>query len=95
MPTTVDFMPTFADDVIAAVLAHMNRDHLGDNLTIVRAFGSADAGSARMVTLDEHGGTWIDDAGTEVRIAWSTTISERAEIRREIVKLHDEAVRKY
>lgn len=87
-------MPTFTDDVIAAVLAHMNSDHRGDNLTIVRAFGSPDAGSARMVTLDEHGGTWIADSNDEVRIPWSTTISERAEIRREIVLLHSEAVKR-
>ncbi len=72
----------------------MNRDHPGDNLTIVRAFGQPDAASASMVTLDEAAGSWVTDGGTEVRIPWSTTIAERAEIRREIVLLHDEAMRR-
>lgn len=72
----------------------MNSDHLGDNLTIVRAFGQPDAASASMVTLDESAGRWVTDAGAEVRIPWSTTIGERAEIRREIVLLHEEAVRR-
>jgi len=89
---TVSFMPTFDDDIIAAVLAHMNSDHRGDNLTIVRAFGAPDAVSARMVTFDEFAGFWISDSGVEVRIPWATTISERDHIRREVVSLHDEAV---
>lgn len=87
-------MPTFADDVIAAVLAHMNSDHRGDNLTIVRAFGRPDATSASMVTLDDSAGVWIADVGPELRIPWSTVVSERGEIRREIVLLHDEAIRR-
>jgi hypothetical protein len=87
-------VPTFADDVIAAVLAHMNSDHRSDNLTIVRAFGRPEAASARMVTLDENGGVWSDDSGEELTIPWSTTIAERSEIRREIVLLHDEAVKR-
>jgi hypothetical protein len=94
IPGTVHIVPTFADDVIAAVLAHMNSDHRGDNLTIVRAFGRPDAASAHMVTLDERGGVWSDDSGEQLMIPWSMTISERAEIRREIVLLHDEAVKR-
>jgi hypothetical protein len=87
-------VPTFPADTVTAVLAHMNRDHLGDNLTIVRAFGQPDAASASMTTLDEFAGYWITDSGAELRIPWSVEISERAEIRREIVALHTEAVRR-
>lgn len=68
----------------------MNSDHNDDNLLIARAFGDPAATSATMTTLDEHGGTWEHD-GAELTVPWSTTISERAEIRREIVALYDAA----
>ena len=38
----------FDDSIRTGVLAHMNGDHGGDNLLIVRAFGQADAVSAVM-----------------------------------------------
>lgn len=87
-------MPTFATDVVDAVLAHMNNDHLDDNILISRAFGDPDAAAASMTTLDEHGGTWQYTVVDELRtltVAWSTRIAERAEIRREIVVLYDAA----
>ena len=87
-------MAVFSSDVVAAVLRHMNGDHVDDNLLIARAFGDRDAASAVMVDLDEHGGTWryaVEGAEQELRVPWSTEISERAEIRREIVVLYDAA----
>lgn len=87
-------MPVFSPDIVMAVLAHMNGDHADDNLLIVRAFGDPDAASATMVALDHAGGTWRYTAGGaehEVTVPWSTEISERAEIRREIVRLYDGA----
>lgn len=87
-------MPTFESDVVTAVLAHMNDDHLDDNLLIARAFGHPDADSATMTGLDDLGGTWvytIDGATHELGVPWSTRISERPEIRREIVVLYDAA----
>ena len=86
-------MPTFPDDVVNAVLAHMNSDHNTDNLLIVRAFADANATQATMTGLDENAGFWSYD-GKELRIAWSQTISERPEIRREIVLLHSQATEK-
>jgi hypothetical protein len=86
---------TFADDVVAAVLRHMNDDHNPDSLVIVRAAGAPDATHAVMVGLDGEGGTWQvhDPRGVrELRIGWSQPISERAEIRREIVRLHTGAL---
>ena len=69
----------------------MNQDHLADSVSIVRAHGAPAATSARMIALDGAGGTWeaTSARGTEtVRIEWSQPITERAEIRREIVRLH-------
>lgn len=90
-------VPTFSPDVIEAVLAHMNSDHNDDNVLISRAFGDPDATSATMITLDESGGTWLFDTPRRqelLTVPWSTTISERAEIRREIVHLYDVACEK-
>lgn len=88
-------MATFSDDVIAAVLEHMNDDHLDDNLLIARAFGREDATSATMTTLDHLGGTWSYEApgGThELTVPWpGGEIAERPEIRREVVRLYDAA----
>ena len=75
----------------------MNSDHNDDNLLIARAFGDPDATSATMTTLDERGGTWIytvSAGDSHLTVPWSTTISERPEIRREIVVLYDAACEK-
>jgi hypothetical protein len=89
---------TFSAEIVSAVLAHMNSDHNGDNLIIVRAFAESAAISAAMVTLDDKEGTWqySDGHGVEhhVTLPWTTTIKERAEIRNQIVRLHDRACEK-
>lgn len=90
-------MPTFDTDVVNAVLAHMNGDHTDDNLLIARAFGSEDATAATMVNVDEVGGTWtyvVDGTTRELQIPWSTRISERPQIRREVVKVYEQACTK-
>lgn len=90
-------MPTFTPEIVAAVLHHMNDDHPEDNLLIARAFGSTDAWAATMISLDGDGGTWsylIDDDEREVTVPWSGPITERPEIRREIVVLYDAACAK-
>ncbi len=87
-------MPSFEPDVVTAVLAHMNGDHLDDNLLIARAFGHPDAAAAMMIGVDDLGGTWtytLDGAAHELGVPWSTRISQRPEIRREIVVLYDAA----
>ena len=83
---------TFSPDIVAAVLHHMNDDHLDDNLLIARAFGSTEAESATMTTLDGDGGTWVytaPDGDHEITVPWSESITERPQIRAEIVKLYD------
>jgi hypothetical protein len=91
-------MPTFDDSVVNAVLTHMNTDHPEDNLLIVQAFGPADATAARMTGLDGNGGCWAfqtpafeGEREQALVVPWSAPISERAEIRREVVVLYERA----
>lgn len=91
-------MPHIFDDAVAsAVLHHMNDDHADDNLLIARAFSDDVAGitDAVMTGFDGEGGVWQitrDGASTELRVAWpGGPITERAEVRREIVALYDVA----
>lgn len=93
-PATVDFVPIFEHSIVSAVLDHMNNDHPEDNLLIVRAFATKEATAATMTDLDHLGGTWTYEAGdatAELTVPWSAPISERAEIRREVVVLYDTA----
>ena len=90
----------FGADVLTGVLSHMNGDHEDDNLLIARAFGPpGDIVAATLVGFDGGGGDWIarraggDDVA--IRVPWpSGPISERPEVRREIVALYDEACRR-
>lgn len=73
----------------------MNGDHPEDNLLIVRAYVDDDATSATMTGFDANEGHWhavINGVEADVRVAWPTgPISERAEVRREIVSLYEGA----
>jgi hypothetical protein len=95
----------FDEAALAGVLGHMNGDHGDDNLLIARAFageaGVTDAAitAARMIGFDGDRGVWqatLDDGSTaDVEVDWpSGPISERREVRREIVALYDEACRR-
>ena len=87
-------MPTFSPEITAAVLHHMNDDHPEDSLLIARAFGHTDASSATMTGFDTEGGIWLytlEGSEIELPISWTAPISERPEIRREIVVLYDAA----
>lgn len=51
----------FDSDVVAAILHHMNDDHVDDNLLIARAFATASdlpITDAVMTDLDGDGGVW-------------------------------------
>lgn len=89
----------FDEATLAGVLGHMNSDHTGDNLLIVRAFGRPEAVSATMTGFDGDGGDWraelADGSNAELRVPWpGGPITERPEVRREVVALHEEAVRR-
>jgi hypothetical protein len=81
-------------ETVAAVLSHMNGEHSDDNLLIAQAFGSPDATAATMTAVDDVEGTWVYRAHgveTELTVPWSAPISERGEIRREIVVVYEAA----
>lgn len=85
----------FDDAALRGVLSHMNNDHTDDNVLIASALGGVpDVVGAEMVGFDGDGGQWrIATAGggeEVVTIAWpGGAISERREVRREIVALYD------
>ncbi|GAA0974517.1 DUF2470 domain-containing protein [Nocardiopsis tropica] len=85
----------FSPDVVAAVTAHMNGDHPEDTLLICRAFGGAPgATAARMTGLDGDGGDYAvteDGAERVVRVPWERPLTERPQIRAEVVRLYREA----
>ena len=88
-------MSTFSPEVVDAVIGHMNGDHCDDSLRIVQAFARPEATAARMTGLDGDAGLWQATTGgteEELRIPWpAAPITERAEIRREVVALHEQA----
>ncbi|GLZ81655.1 hypothetical protein Afil01_64620 [Actinorhabdospora filicis] len=86
----------FAPEVIEAITHHMNTDHIADTLVICQgAGGRPDAEDARMTGFDATGADFaVTAAGVEsaVRIAWARPLSERAEVRPEIVRLYKSSV---
>jgi hypothetical protein len=90
---------TFDEAALSGVLRHMNSDHTDDNLLIARAFGAADAEAATMTGFDGDGGDWsvtaADGSTAPLRVPWpGGAITERGEVRREIVALYDESCRR-
>ncbi len=87
--------PVFEQQIVDAVVRHMVEDHAEDSLLIVRALGPLPgASSARMVGFDDEGSDFVavvDGAEHAVRIPWSRRITERAEVRAEVVLLHQRA----
>jgi glyoxylase-like metal-dependent hydrolase (beta-lactamase superfamily II) len=85
----------FDDDARAAILHHMNGDHAGDNLVIVRANGAATAVAATMTEIDAIAGVWIaqlDDGDVErVIVPWTTPLTDRRSARVQIVEVHTAA----
>ncbi len=87
-------MDIFSQDIIDAVMKHMNDDHTDDSLVIVRAFAEPLAEEARMSGLDGEAGFWSVRVGEKtrtVRVAWPEPVTERAQIRRAVVVLHADA----
>lgn len=90
-------MTTFSADVVDAILHHMNDDHTDDGLAIVRAFAEPAATAVTMTGFDSTATAWDVSTGADSRsvtIAWLGPVVERADVRREIVHLYDEAVQK-
>lgn len=87
--------PVFSEEVVAAVMRHMNVDHAEDSLLICRSLGGQpDASSARMMGMDEHGidfGATVEGKDVAIRVPWTETLSERAQVRVEVVRMYQEA----
>lgn len=89
----------FSAEVVAAIARHMNDDHAEDNVTICRGLGGRpDTTAATMTGMTPDGivfaATVEGDEGTdqvEVVVPWSEPITERAQVRLEVVRMHAEA----
>lgn len=91
----------FSAEVVAAIARHMNDDHAEDNVTICRGLGGQPATvSATMTGLTPEGivfaatveptdGEPADQV--EVVVPWSEPVTERAQVRTEVVRMHTEA----
>jgi putative heme iron utilization protein len=85
----------FGEDVVRQITRHMNEDHAEDCATICRALGGRpDARAARMTGLDADGidfAATVDGKDVPVRIPWSRRLTERAQVRQEVVRMATEA----
>ena len=85
----------FSDEVVAAVTRHMNEDHAEDSLLIVRHLGGQpDATSAAMTGLDAEQAVFTARVGGRevgVVIAWSERLTERRQVRAEVVTMYEAA----
>ncbi|MBB4913752.1 DUF2470 domain-containing protein [Streptosporangium saharense] len=85
----------FTPDVVEAIKRHMNDDHADDSLLICRALGGQpEATSAVTSGVDAEAIEFlavVDGREVTVRVPWSTTLTERAQVRAEVVRLYREA----
>ncbi len=87
----------FSPEVVAAIARHMNDDHADDNVTICRGLGDQPGTTAATMTgMGPDGITFaatVDgiDAPVDVVIPWAEPITERAQVRLEVVRMHREA----
>jgi hypothetical protein len=88
--------PSFTPEVVAAVCDHMNGDHPEDcRLIVVGLGGRGDAIAARMTGMDHLRATFeVELAGggrVEVVVPFSAPVTERGQIRMEVVRMYHEA----
>ncbi|MGW4462726.1 DUF2470 domain-containing protein [Micromonospora sp. NPDC004704] len=85
----------FSPEVVAAIGRHMNDDHADDSLLICRTLGGQPAATgARVSGLDADGIEFdaaVDGIIVPVRIPFRDRLTERAEVRREVVRMYREA----
>lgn len=91
----------FSTDVVAAIARHMNDDHAEDNVTICRGLGGQPGTTAATMTGMTPDGIVFAAAvegadhgqadQVEVIVPWSEPITERAQVRMEVVRMHTEA----
>ena len=85
----------FTPEVVEAVKRHMNDDHADDALLICRALGGRPtATAARTTGVDADAiefAAVVEGKEVPVRLPWGTTLTERAQVRTEVVRLYREA----
>ena len=82
----------FSARVVQAVAHHMNLDHAEDSLLIVRGLGGRPQATAASVAgLDGTAIVFeaeVDGSREAVRVPWSAPITERPQIRAEVVRMY-------
>jgi putative heme iron utilization protein len=85
----------FTPDVVEAIKRHMNDDHADDALLICRALGGRPEATAATTTgVDAEAiefAAVVDGREVAVRVPWGTRLTERAQVRTEVVRLYREA----
>lgn len=85
----------FTADVAAQIARHMNDDHAADSLLICRSLGGTPrATAARMTGLDADGiefAATVDEVEVPLRVPFAHRLTERAQVRREVVRMYHEA----
>jgi putative heme iron utilization protein len=87
---------TFAPEVVEAICRHMNDDHAEDCLRMVKGLGGVEATAATMTGLDGAVARFVAttaDGPVDVVLPWSRPLTERGEVRVEVVRMHEEACR--
>ncbi|QSB04745.1 DUF2470 domain-containing protein [Natronoglycomyces albus] len=85
----------FPPDVIDAVRRHMNDDHAADTLVMCRGVGGhPDATAAEMTGMDGEAGIYrltLPEGEKTIRIPWERPLTQRAEVRPEVVRIYTES----
>jgi heme oxygenase len=85
----------FEPKVVAAICHHMNVDHADDTLVICRGTGGQpEAHAARMTGFDGDGADFaaaVNGSEVAIRIGWAQPLTERTEVRPEIVRIFTES----
>ncbi|MFF5211655.1 DUF2470 domain-containing protein [Streptosporangium sp. NPDC000396] len=85
----------FTPDVVDAIKRHMNDDHADDALLICRGLGGQPEATGTTTTgVDDRGiefAALVDGREVTVRVPWSATLTERVQVRWEVVRLYREA----
>ena len=96
-----DVPSPFSADVVAAIARHMNDDHAEDNVTICRGLGGQPGTTAATMTgmtpdgivfaATVEGADHGQTDQVDVLVPWAEPITERAQVRAEVVRMHTEA----
>ncbi|PZG08518.1 DUF2470 domain-containing protein [Nonomuraea aridisoli] len=82
----------FTPQAVEAIKRHMNDDHAEDALIIVRGLADRPEASTAVTSgVDAEGIEFTIDGGERVRVAWGERLTERAQVRKAVVRLYREA----